>query len=313
MKEYDAAVAYLDFLGIGPLTRGGIALTDQDFLAFSIPNKVHSGPHPFAAHLLVSFRNALRRAKTGHPEVEFSQLSDSAFLWSKNSLDLVNAARGLMWELTLSGVFCRGGMSYGSIIEPDKVDRRLGAFILGQAVTEAVKLERAGKGCRLFSSVTLPSELMSDRPHRDIISCAADAWDTPFAVIRNPLDGAEVDEFRWYLFRHDLGAELTAHRSQKARLMSLVELLAHLRLSPRFRWNTASPEGLNHIAVSIEALSAHTAGLGDDIDYAQSAQTFFHHPTEHRSIELTKREYATRRTAIKNFFSKAPEGQPFLS
>jgi hypothetical protein len=304
MNEYKGAVAFLDLLGIGQLTRGKITLIQQDFEAFDLPSASVDQVHRFAANILVLFRKALLRARAQHKDVKFAQLSDSAFLWSSKPLDVVNAARAVMWDVTTTGLLCRGGLSFGGIIEPDKVNHGIGAFVLGEAATTAVDVEHSGKGCRLFSDVALPTTLSIDKSTWQTVNWGTKAWYSPFASVENPLDGSLVDEFRWYFYRDPLGEEAQSDCPDEQRLLGVTELLANLRCSPRFRWNTASPDGLRQIGVSIAALAQCTHQFDGTIDFAVPAETFINHPTIHRSPDIVETEILIRKTAIAEYFRR---------
>ncbi|HDT3627413.1 TPA: hypothetical protein QHP12_003530, partial [Morganella morganii subsp. morganii] len=118
--------------------------------------------------------------------VKVAQLSDCAFIWSDDIDLVVNVARELMWDLTLNGILCRGGLANGQIVEPDKINTKLGMFICGGAVTDAVRLEGAGKGARVFIKTDLVSEL------EKIPSYA-------FTPRKSLIDFSTLDEFKWYL------------------------------------------------------------------------------------------------------------------
>ena len=122
-------------------------------------------------------RRCLRDARYEFKTVNMAQLSDCAFIWSTDVRSLVNASRSLMWSCTRRGLLCRGGIAFGEIVEPDKEDRTIGRFVVGEAVTKAAGLERVGKGCRIFSDVDLPSNL-----HECLCQHA------PFVALKNPLD-----------------------------------------------------------------------------------------------------------------------------
>lgn len=255
MNQYDGAVLYLDLLGIGALTRGQVKLTESDYLAWVVEQD--AGHHFFAAKLLQRFRLELIAVSKLYQDagLRVSQLSDAAFIWSTDAGLVAEAARDLMWRLTMKGVLCRGGLAYGQIIEPDKVNRSLGEFILGDAVTEAVNLEGAGKGCRVFCDTDVAHAVLK-RFHfrRD-----------PFHALRNPLDGSVIDEFVWYA----LPVKIDRYNYTKVEAAEIaraqVELLAALKYSAKFRWNCTSSAALMQIACSIESVSKSlTLSIGSD-------------------------------------------------
>jgi hypothetical protein len=263
MKEYEGAVAFIDILGIGALTGGRVPLTQSDFSAHKHSESSTQSHHGFAAKLLVNFRRALLDIKAAHTQVNFAQLSDSAFMWSTKPLPLTNAARALMWNVTQNGILCSGGLAYGGVIEPDRINRSIGAFVLGEAATKAVHLEGSGKGCRLFSDDELPAQVLKQGA----------LWTDAFQPIKNPLDSTLVDEFRWYLHKAPLKYGYDQIPSNQQRLLDLMDLVTRLRFSPHFRWNTSTEEGLRHVATSVEALSRSSASIGDGLDYTWSAES----------------------------------------
>lgn len=304
MREYDGAVAFLDLLGIGRLTRGAIEVRPEDFAAFATPAPSGALPHRFAAHLLTEFRQALLRARARSAEVQFAQLSDSAFLWSRNPLHLTNAARAVMWEITLRGILCRGGLAFGRIVEPEKVNRSLGAFVLGEAATRAVDIERAGKGCRLFSDVDLPSRLIGNMESWQATGWGEGVWNAPFDKISNPLDGAVVDEFRWYFYPDPILMPFDTERIAKRSLIGVMKIVSLLQYSPRFRWNCSSMEGLQQLGVSVESVSRCTSQFGEAIDCFYPAHLFKEHPPI-RTAEGAERITQNRISAVENYFKWA--------
>lgn len=187
MKQYDGAVLFIDMLGIGALTRGKIPLAEAEFAPWGVVAAKAGRHHILGAKLLMQFRRSLLRTKKAWDAVKVVQLSDCAFLWSSDPVAVINAAREVMWHATRAGLLCRAGLAYGPIVEPDKVKRSLGQFILGDAVTRAVGLEGSGTGDRVFCDREVVHEVLKRCRFRH----------APFAPLRTPLDGSVVDEFRW--------------------------------------------------------------------------------------------------------------------
>ena len=145
MQEYEGAVLYVDILGIAELTSGNsIETLASDFEAINARSDLSISNQTFCALLLSIFRKHLASVK--REEVNVSQLSDCAFVWSKSPNLLLDAARSLMWKNLRSGVLCRAGMAYGQIIEPDKTNRSIGRFVCGDAVTRAAHLGKDREG-----------------------------------------------------------------------------------------------------------------------------------------------------------------------
>ena len=190
MKQYDGAVFFVDILGVGALTRGHIRLDDDDYKAYEIITSKTKNHHYLCAKILIKFRSLLKKYANKDSGIDVAQLSDCAFIWGENPVQVADVARDFMWRAISSGILCRGGLGYGNVIEPDKVSRKIGKFILGEAVTKAVDAEKLGKGCRIFTDPTLASVVLSK-----IVSNT-----NAIEPLKNPLNSEIVDEFRWYLF-----------------------------------------------------------------------------------------------------------------
>lgn len=248
MDHYQGAVLYLDILGISELTRKKIKLTTEDYEAWGFAKRSVRNEHFFCAKLLVTFRSCLKAVNEKHENIQLSQLSDCAFIWSKDASVVANAALDLMWMLIHAGIFCRGGIAYGEIIEPAMVAKSLGQFVLGEAVTMAVQYEGKGKGCRLFTGPDLAQKLTGTGPRNQRFPVCS------FAELHNPLSGETADEFRWYAqgrLGRTAGDDQTRHQE-------LLELLAVLMYSPRFGWNASSDAGKMQLACSIASISQAT-------------------------------------------------------
>lgn len=270
-ESKEAAVFFIDILGMSALTEDAINLSGTenkiDTSIYDVEingSKQISSPNQIiAAWTLKRFREVLRDVNVKY-NINISQLSDCAFVWSESTSDLLLASSELMWNLTFSGVLCRGGLSYGEVIIPNNDKESFGSFILGDAVTRAAKHESRGKGCRVFSDAEaihhfykyfpgkVNSPIVSTKIYNDI-----------FSPIKNPLDFNIVDEFRWYLF-YDLKSLTTdATDIEHSRLaMYMAGLVSTIRHSPYYAWNSLNQHGLIHLAGSIEtissAISVHT-------------------------------------------------------
>lgn len=256
MKQYTGAVLFVDILGIGALTKNKVELTDTDYDAFQI-SKEHKSAQIFCAHLLIRFRSILAKTNKNNPSINIAQLSDCAFIWSNDAISVLNAARKIMFQAIQCGILIRGGIAYGEIVEPDKVNRSIGNFILGEAATKAAGIESAGKGCRIFSDLELPSALSSINPSLQYL----------FTPLKSPLDGAIVDEFKWYL-PDDFGLISTKPKSYRRKCAhDLLELISLLKHSPWFNWNASSKDGEIQLALGIESISAATKNLLNTEDF----------------------------------------------
>jgi hypothetical protein len=193
-----------------------------------------------------------------------------------------------MWDLIEVGIFCRGGIAYGNIVEPDRVNTRLGKFILGEAATKAVDLERSGKGCCIFSDVELPSEISGKKLFR---------YD-PFIVNKKPNDCSITDELRWYLFPEGVGQHNFNKTDGKMSLLSLMRVVSMLRFSPMFRWNASNNAGEIHLASGIETISSGVSIFTKQLDYKMYSEHLIGHLSTNRSNQIKGRTMKTWRSEI---------------
>jgi hypothetical protein len=288
MKHYRGAVFFVDILGISALTRGRIPLVEQDYEAHSLVKSNDRNGHFLSAKLLVTLRAILKEIKNPESDINVAQLSDCAFVWSSNPMPLIDAAIACMWAAVSKGLLCRGGIAFGDIIEPDSVNIRLGEFILGEAVTKAVDRERAGKGCRIFSDNDLPSE----------VSGAKHFSFEPFVGNKNPNDCSVTDELRWFLFPDGVSKHDHAQVDRRQTLSRLMEAIAALRFSPKFRWNASTPDGALHLASSVDTISSGVRALTDELDYQMEARSLISSLQSNRSAEAEAHAFARWRQEI---------------
>ncbi|HDU8673732.1 TPA: hypothetical protein RG719_001318 [Morganella morganii subsp. morganii] len=247
MKEYTGAVFFVDILGVGALTQGDIDIEKKDFIAHSFRYDNEFSNHQFCAKLLLKFRRKLISSTEKVNNVKVAQLSDCAFIWSDDIDLVVNVARELMWDLTLNGILCRGGLANGQIVEPDKINTKLGMFICGGAVTDAVRLEGAGKGARVFIKTDLVSEL------EKIPSYA-------FTPRKSLIDFSTLDEFKWYLYPDYIDSKYKKINKNES-FLKLIDIIATLRFSPKYSWNSSTKQGRVQLASSIDIISSETEYL----------------------------------------------------
>ena len=251
LKRTNGAVFYVDILGFGALTRNKIDLSDKDFSDWL--DKYHQ-PYDnqvLAAAILSEFRTILNKLAIKYKTVTISQLSDCAFVWSANIKDVLLVANNIMSECISNGIFCRGGLSHGEILETYQ-NFKIGKFIVGNAVTEAVKLESIAKGCRIMMSEDFPLTLF----HYDMnFSKRIYPLFQPFV---NPLDYLTYDEFKWYVapFMKDSIEELPiANRKLLVKLTrQRLKLANKLRLHPKYYWNSYG-DGLIHLKASVNFIA----------------------------------------------------------
>jgi hypothetical protein len=259
LKQYKGAVFFVDLLGIGALTQKKIKLTEIDYVAFGLKIDQQSEQF-FCAQLLIKFRSVLAKIKKENTKVNIAQLSDCAFVWSEDVASVVDAARKIMYLAIRSGILLRGGLAYGDIVEPNKINHRIGHFILGEASTKAVKLESAGKGCRIFSDSELPSELTNSFSQY------------LFSPLKSPLDGAIVDEFKWYLPEDYANLKSKSNKQKREIMHDLLELISLLKYSENFNWNASTHEGALQLSLGIESISSITKEIINCEDYFFSSE-----------------------------------------
>ncbi|MDD2384578.1 MAG: hypothetical protein PHN18_10350 [Sulfurospirillaceae bacterium] len=262
-KKTNGAVFFVDILGFGALIQNKIKLKKIDFKPWLESYKLNDSSIRYtnqflAASLLSTFRSILFEMQNQFVNVQIAQLSDCAFIWSEKILDIVVFANNFMTRAIKSGLLCRGGLAYGEIIETDNNDNhRLGKFIVGDAVTNAVKLEGLAKGCRILINQELPAELSNQ--------CANSHYMTQmFQPFTNPLDYSVYDEFKWYLLPNmEISKEIRSFSTlQKVHFTKeRLKLVAELRFGEKFLWNVSSKEGFVQIRASIDFLSDYDANF----------------------------------------------------
>ncbi|WP_146166116.1 hypothetical protein [Pseudomonas baetica] len=239
---------FVDMLGVGALTQNQVALSEHDFKVWGVSSSPSSTANLFCGQLLTQFRSCLTSIAGSHKDLKVAQLSDCAYIWSENVVAVLDAARSFMWDSVGVGLLSRGGIAYGEIVEPSKVNRSIGHFVLGSAVTRAVGLEKSGKGCRVFIDDIIYEKSLT-------------LLNSPFKhgavdVLRNPLNGSLVKEFCWY---KTAGSTGDWQEDQHSAAKLIVTLLTKLQYSPRFNWNEASLQGRIQLACSIDSVSNVTS------------------------------------------------------
>jgi hypothetical protein len=247
MRQYQGAVFFVDMLGVGALTQNQVTLSNHDFSAWGLSLSSSPTANLFCGRLLTEFRSCLAAVSDSHQQVKIAQLSDCAYIWSESVEAVLDAARAFMWNSVSVGLLSRGGIAYGEIVEPNKINRAIGQFILGSAVTRAVGLEKAGKGCRVF---------IDDVIHERSLSLHISPFEHgAVKVLKNPLDGSVVKEFCWYKMAGSTGdSHLTLHSAAE----KIITLVTRLQYSPRFGWNEVSQQGRIQLACSIDSISEVT-------------------------------------------------------
>lgn len=248
------AVFFVDILGMSALTNNQINLTDEDYSPWLDQNNIEYSDQFLAASILVEFRNILMEFEKKYPNVTISQLSDCAFVWSKNIRETIIFVSNFMTTAIRHGLLCRGGLTYGEIIETCQ-SQNLGRFIVGKAVSDAVKLEKIAKGARVLIDDEFPHHLWEQ--DEDF----AKRINPLFAPFTNPLDYTTYDEFRWYV-SPDLDENVKSldflKPAERIKLTKERLKIANIiRYSPKFNWNSKSKEGLIQIRSSIRFVAAN--------------------------------------------------------
>ena len=257
MNTYRGAAFYIDILGFSALTQGlVVGLNREDYEAWGINAKEQQNHHVLAATIIVEFRNVLQALKKHIPSIHIAHISDCAFIWSENVVELLRGVRYFMWTAVRDkGILCRGGISYGEIVEVENKDYALGSVVLGDAVTRAVHLESVLKGPRIAMDEEFPHAVWTQAKS---IQCIQALTPDLFYAITNEIDMAEANEYRWYLCDEDFlvnhGYSINSDdrfEVTKARLTVFNTLKYH----PRMGWNTKGDKALVQLKAGAMAIS----------------------------------------------------------
>ena len=257
MKQKESGVFFIDILGFSALTKGQIKdISKKDFQAWGL-KKTEYDLNFLSAKIILEFRSVLKRLKEKYPAINIGQLSDCAFIWSDDIVLLIQAVHFMMWTMIgEKGVLCRGGLSYGNIVEIDDVDYELGAFIVGNPATNAVKNEGRLKGPRVTMDLTITDKIQESFKKDSLVMQLSHDL---FHNIESMIDMNQVDEYRWYLFDDDI---ITSSSIGIIDLNTRIQLtkqrlkLANvLQFHPRMRWNTLSEDGRIQLKAGIKSLT----------------------------------------------------------
>lgn len=253
LQNYKGAVFFVDILGISALTNNKIELDDEDYIPW-LNNDVDKFSNQFlGASILAEFRSLLLKLRKGNTSLKITQLSDCAFIWSERIADVVVFCSKFMHRAVEKGILCRGGLAFGEIIETNQT-HKLGRFILGDAVTQAAKLESRSKGCRVLINRELPQELWEQNKE---VSNKIFPLFQPFT---NPLDFQIYDEFKWYLtpkldYKNIVDLNVIDFNTKVKFTKNRLMLANRLRCSPKFSWNSKNLLGKAQLIASINFLS----------------------------------------------------------
>ena len=257
MKQSKSGVFFIDILGFSALTKGQIkGIKKEDYRAWGLKASQFNNSF-LSAKIILEFRSVLKLLKKKYHKIKIGQLSDCAFIWSENIVLLMQAVHFMMWTMVgQKGILCRGGVSYGDIIEIDRVNHNLGAFIVGNAATNAVKNEGRLKGPRITMDLSVTDILQQQMCE---VSAAMLMAHDLFHNIESMIDMSQVDEYRWYLCDDDIIASTAMGMLDKGRIIELtkqrLKLANVLRFHPRMGWNARSEEGFLQLKAGVKSLT----------------------------------------------------------
>ena len=201
---------------------------------------------------LKNFHGIVEKACSNFQNADYMVISDSLFIVSENADDVLFILAAIFRNCIKSGILLRAGLAYGTYYI---VNTHLSSFnIYGTAVTKAVKYERLGKGCRIFTDSDFPSScnIFSENPEL-------------FSAYKNYQNYSTLDCFEWlmindsYVLRQTDLKNLktsTGFRNAFELLCDNLEVYCALRYSPKYNWNIKTQQGIEHLGVSIEYISA---------------------------------------------------------
>ncbi len=245
INSYNAAVFFVDILGFSALTKGEVSgITIKDYEAWNVdPQREHPNSY-LAATILVEFREALCLLKKYKPTLHVAEISDCAFIWSENVSELIEGVHFFMWTaIKDKGILCRGGMAYGEVLSVENENDELGAFVVGDAVTRAVKNEGRMKGPRVTMDIDFPHAVWSNISRN---SCINDFSSDLFHPIQSEINMDTIDEYRWYLCDADFIATQKYPPGMNERIeltQKRLTIANVLKYHPRMGWNSRSKDG----------------------------------------------------------------------
>lgn len=257
MKTYNAAVFFIDILGFSFLTKGQIqGITEKDYESWGVDSSVE---HPYsylAATILIEFRDALLSLKNQVPGLNVAQISDCAFIWSADVVELLKGVHKLMWTMVKEkGILCRGGLSYGEIVTIDNSNNELGAFVVGDAVSRAAKNESKLKGPRITMDMEFPRAIWNHSADAKSIEYISHDL---FHEIQSEINMDVVDEYRWYLCDDEFIKSQTCPPNYNQRIevtKKRLTLASVLKFHPKMGWNSRGKDGLVHLQAGVQAIS----------------------------------------------------------
>lgn len=201
---------------------------------------------------LKKFHEIVERNCSNYQNVEYVAISDSMFIASEKSDEILFILANIFRECIKSGILLRAGLSYGTYYS---VKTHIADFnIYGTAVTNAVSYEKLGKGCRIFTDQEFPK------------SSEAFCQKNPdlFSDYKNYQNYSILDCFEWLMIKDDyvfdeFDTKLFCLSSINPKLKDLLcdnqLVLYNLLCSPNFEWNLKSSQGYEQMCASVEYVS----------------------------------------------------------
>lgn len=290
--NYNGVVLYLDLLGFSALTLGYLELNKSDFnpwLGDGGYKEEQYNNSTLALAILQETRDLLDRIATSL-SVNFMMVSDCIFVWNEDPSKMLSFTSKFMTSAVKNGIFLRGGIAYGEIVEGNVVNKN-GRFLLGKAVTQAVSLERKSKGCRILFNPDLHRIICNQGTFTSVINDI-------LVEITNPITYEKYDEFKWYLFPDLHESKNTIDKKYK--ISSTIERLSlsiHIACNPRFSWNEKSEEGKIHLNASVSFLSENKL-LNVNHDWVQN------NSQQKKSYEILKKCEAEMRADLNAYINQ---------
>lgn len=201
---------------------------------------------------LKKFHEIVEKSCSRFQNVEYAAISDSMFIVSETSDEILFVLANIFRECIKSGILLRAGLSYGSYYS---VKTHIAQFnVYGTAVTNAVSYEKLGKGCRIFTDSELPktSEAFCQK-NPALFSC-----------YKNYQNYSNLDCFEWLMIKDDYVLDLFDTRpislpNVKPELLNLLcdnqVVLCNLLYSLAFEWNLKTAKGFEQLVASVEYVS----------------------------------------------------------
>lgn len=188
-KSFKGFVCYIDLLGFSSLTNENSQLSNDE-----IKRKLA------VFHFIIK--------KQISRKIYYSVISDSVFIYSTVSSKVFLTSLANIFRKCLErGILLRAGLDYGdySVLRTKLFKNN----IFGKAVTNAVALEKKGKGCRIFIDANFPSCC------KDVTSSQKNI----FNQYKNYQDYSYIDVFEWAYINENYIYKSNEKDSQKKQIL----------------------------------------------------------------------------------------------